>query len=102
MWRGKGVSRTLRDELTHDGEPQNHLLEFFNAVFGGEQGVKVVGDAGPSFGLPLRRLGGGQCSEQSVDERLVGFDAVGLLLFQLIAQRHEFVYFGDDSEVFLR
>ncbi len=68
--------------------------------FGGEQGVEVVGDARPGFAEFLLRFDAGERAEQGFDQGLVGFDAVGLLLFQLVAQGHEFIDFGDDAVLF--
>ena len=42
----------------------------------------------------------GECGEQGFDQGLVGCVAVGLLLFQLVAQRHQFIDFGDDAVLF--
>ena len=43
----------------------------------------------------------GERAEQGSNQGLVGFDAEGLLMLQLIAQGHEFIDFGDDAVLFI-
>ena len=76
------------------------MFELVDALFGGEQGVEVVGDALPGFGkFPL--IGGiGEGGEEGFHQGLVGLVAVGLLLLQPVAEGHQFIDFGDDAVLF--
>lgn len=76
------------------------MFELVDAGFGGEQGVEVAGDARPRFAEFLLRPDAGKRAEQGFDQGLVGFDAVSLLMLQLVAQGHEFIDFGDDAVLF--
>ncbi|GHD52858.1 hypothetical protein GCM10008110_26060 [Marinobacter persicus] len=59
---------------------------------GGEAGP-VVGEFGGVFGL-------GEGAEQGVHEGFVGFELVAGLLFQPVAEGHEFIDFLDDAVLF--
>ena len=50
QYAGGFVVGVLGDEFAHDGELEDGLFELVDAVFGGEQGVEMVGDALPCFG----------------------------------------------------
>ncbi|MNL38904.1 hypothetical protein D3C87_1611490 [compost metagenome] len=60
-------------------------------VFG--QTLPVGGEVGGIAGL-------GQAVEQRLHQSSVGAFGVSLLCFQAVAQRHEFIDFGDDAVLF--
>ena len=80
------VAGVLGGELAHDGELEDGLFELVDASFGGENGVEVAGDAHPGCAEFLLRLDAGERTKKGFDQGLVGCDAVGLLLLQLVAQ----------------
>ena len=48
------VVGVLGDEFAHDGELKDGLFELVDAVFGGEQGVEVFGNALPRSSKSVR------------------------------------------------
>lgn len=97
---GGFVLGILGDELAHHGELQDGLLELVNALFGGEEGVEVLGDALPAAGELRVVDSAGQRVQQGFHQRLMGAEAGVGLLPQLVAQRHQLVDFGDDAVLF--
>ena len=93
---GGFVVGILGDEFAHDGELEDGLFEVVDGRLGGEEEVEVGFDALPGL-LELGRVaGGGEGIEQGFDERLVGVDAVFLLLLKLVTQRHQLIHLGHD------
>ena len=87
-------------EFAHGAELKDGLFELVDALFGGEQGIEVVGHALPGFGKFLLIGGIGEGDEKGFHQGLVGEVAVGLLLFQLVTEGYQFIDFGDDSVLF--
>ena len=90
----------LRNELAHHGQLKDSLFELVDALFGGEEGVEMLGDALPAA-IELGVVGSdGERVQQGGHQGLMGVKAGVGLLFQLVAQRHQFVDSGNNANLF--